>query len=93
MSDMVRTQIELPRELFELLRQRGEKRGITPTQQIVEVLTGYLRDEDEPILQADDPILSAVPTANSGLGNLAANHDGYLYLREEQEWPQEEPTE
>ena len=85
MSDTVRTQIELPRDMFELLRQRGEKHGITPTQQIVEMLTGYLRDEIDPILQADDPILRAVPAMDNGLGDLATDHDRHLYRKDWQE--------
>lgn len=85
MSDTVRTQIELPRDIFELLRQRGEKHGITPTQQIVEMLTGYLRGEIDPVLQSDDPILRAVPVMDSGLGDLSADHDRYLYRKDWQE--------
>ena len=85
MSDMVRTQIELPRDIFDLLKQRGEEYGITPTQQIVKVLTAYLKEEAEPVLQADDPILVAVPTVDSGLGNLAECHDHYLYRKDWQE--------
>jgi len=45
-----RTQIERPRDIFELLRQRAEKHGITPTQQIVEMLTRYLKGELDPVL-------------------------------------------
>jgi hypothetical protein len=82
MSDTVRTQIELPRDVYELLRQHGEKHGTTPTQQIVEMLTGYLGGEIDPILRADDPILRAVPTMDSGLGDLVTNHDRYLYRKD-----------
>ena len=91
MSDTVRTQIELPRDVYELLRQRSEKNGTTPTQQIVEMLAGYLGAEIDPILRADDPILRAVPTMVSGLGDLATNHDRYLYRKDWREraerWP------
>ena len=90
MSDTVRTQIELPRDLFELLRQRGEKRGITPSEQIVEVLTGYLKDEMDPILEVDDPILSSIPETDSGLGDLATDHDRYLYRKDWEDRPQRE---
>jgi hypothetical protein len=85
MSDTVRTQIELPRDVYELLRQRGEKHGITPTQQIVEVLTGYLKGEIDPVLQADDPILRTAPAMDSGLGDLSTDHDRYLYRKDWQE--------
>ena len=92
MSDTVRTQIELPRDIFELLRQRGEKYGITPTQQIVEMLTGYLEGEIDPVLRADDPILRAVPAMDSGLGDLATDHDRYLYRKDWQERAQGESS-
>ena len=57
MSEMVRTQIELPRDVLEVLNQRSEAHGVTPAQQIVEALTAYLKAEVNPVLQADDPIL------------------------------------
>ena len=85
MSDMVRTQIELPRDVFELLKQRGEAHGITLTQQIVEVLTAYLKGEVDPVLQADDPILCVTAEMDSGLGDLSTNHDRYLYRKDWQD--------
>jgi hypothetical protein len=85
MSDMVRTQIELPRDVFELLEQRGEAHGITPAQQIVEVLIAYLKGEVDPVLQADDPILRVAAAMGSGLGDLSTNHDRYLYRKDWQE--------
>ncbi len=85
MSDMVYTQIELPRDVFELLEQRRKARGITPTQQIVEALTAYLKGEADPVLQADDPILRVVATTGSTVGDLSTNHDRYLYHKDWQE--------
>jgi hypothetical protein len=82
MADTVRTQIELPRDMFELLRRRSKEQGITPTQQIVEALTTYLQQETDPILQSDDPLLSAVPEMSSGLRDLSTDHDRYLYCRD-----------
>jgi hypothetical protein len=82
MSDMVRTQIELPRDVFELLKQRGEARGITPAQQIVEVLAAYLKGEVDPVLQPDDPILRVAAGMGSDLGDLSTNHDRYLYRKD-----------
>jgi hypothetical protein len=93
MSDTVYTQIELPRDIYELLRQRGERYGITPTQQIVEMLTGYLKGGIDPILQVDDPILRAVPTMDSGLGDLSTEHDRYLYRKDWQERAQARVSE
>ena len=85
MSDMVRTQIELPRDVFELLKQRGEAHGITLAQQIVEMLRAYLKSEIDPILQADDPIFRVAATMDSGLSDLSTNHDRYLYRKDWQE--------
>ena len=85
MSDMVHAQVELPRDVFELLKQRGEAHGITPTQQIVEVLTAYLKGEADPVLQADDPILRVAATKGSSIGDLSINHDRYLYHKDWQE--------
>jgi hypothetical protein len=89
MNDTVRTQIELPRDLFELLRQRSKAHGFTETQQIVEALTAYLLGEVDPVLKADDPILRTV-AEGSGIGDLATAHDRYLYAKDWQERSQAE---
>jgi plasmid stability protein len=93
MSDMVHTQIELPRDVFELLKQREEAHGITATQQIVEVLTAYLKGEADPVLQADDPILRVVAAMGSSVGDLSTNHDRYLYRKDWQERVQAKVSE
>jgi hypothetical protein len=46
------------------------------------MLTGNLGGEIDLILQADDSILRAVPAMDSGLGDLATNHDRYLYRKD-----------
>ena len=66
MSDMVRTQIELPRDVFELLKQRGEEHGITPTQQIVEALTAYLKGDN---IVARSSWCGLTPTSGRKLGS------------------------
>ena len=82
MNDKVRTQIEIPRDVFELLEQRGKVHGVTPNQEIVQVLTAYLKDEVDPVLRADDPLLGVSPTADTGLGDLSMHHDRYLYRKD-----------
>jgi hypothetical protein len=82
MSDKVRTQIEVPRDVFELLEQRGKAHGVTPDQEIVQVLTAYVKDELDPVLRADDPLLHVSPTAETGLGDLSTHHDRYLYQKD-----------
>ena len=79
MSDMVHTQIELPRDVLELLEQCGEAHGITPAQQIVEALTAYLKGEVDPVLRADDPILRIAAETGSNMRDLSTDHDRYLF--------------
>lgn len=93
MSEMVHTQIELPRDVYELLEQRGEAQGITPTQQIVEALTAYLKEEVDPVLQADDPILRIAASTGSNVGDLATGHDRYLYRKDWQQRAQAKASE
>ena len=93
MSDMVHTQIELPRDVLELLEQRGEAQGVTPAQQIVEALTAYLKDEVDPILQADDPILRITASRGSNARDLSTDHDRYLYRKDWQERAQARVSE
>jgi len=81
MSEMMRIQIDLPRDIFELLKQRGEARGVTPAQQILEMLTLYLKEQDDPILRADDPIFNIAGATGSGVGDLSTHHDRYLYRK------------
>jgi hypothetical protein len=93
MSDMVRTQIELPRDVLELLEKRGEAQGVSPTQQIVEALKAYLEDEVDPVLQADDPILRIAASRGSNVGDLSTDHDRYLYRKDWQESAQARGSE
>jgi len=85
MSEIVRTQVELPRELFDLLKQRSEAKGITLPEQIREVVKAYLESQEDPILQADDPIYRIASGMDSDLGDLSTNHDRYLYRKDWQE--------
>ena len=93
MSEMVHTQIELPRDVFELLEQRGKAHGMTRTQQIIEALTAYLQGEVDPVLQADDPILRIAAATGSNAGDLAMDHDRYLYRKDWQERVQAKVSE
>ena len=87
MSEMISTQVDLPRDMFELLKQRGEARGVTLTQQILEVLAAYLEEQDDPILHADDPIFHIAGATASGVGDLSTHHDRHLYRKDWQERP------
>ncbi len=81
-ENMVRTQVYLPRAMYDRLQQRAGKQNLTLAVQIREALVDYLeRSEaaDEPILRADDPIFAMIGMFDSGLGDLSVNHDHYLY--------------
>ncbi len=86
-TNMVRTQVYLPRDVYDRLHRRAEEQGITMARQIREALEDYLakiqieleEDEDNGILHADNPIFQMAGIGASGLGDLALNHDEYLY--------------
>ena len=85
MSEMVRTQVDLPREIVDLLRRRGEVKGITLPEQIREAVRIYLEGQEDPVLQADDPIYRIAGEMDSGVGDLSTNHDRYLYRKDWQQ--------
>jgi hypothetical protein len=88
-ENMVRTQVYLPREMYDRLQRRAGKHDLTLAVQIREALAEYLERSDvseEPILRADDPIFELIGMASSKEGDLSVNHDHYLYG-----WPKREP--
>jgi hypothetical protein len=80
---MVRTQVYLPREVYEKLRQRAEKHKLTLALQIRAALEDYLdrveAEDDDGILHADDPIFKMIGMYSSGVTDASVNHDYYLY--------------
>jgi len=87
---MIRTQVYLPKEIYDELRQRAKKYRLTLAVQIREALEVYIRQakrltEEEPILRADDPIFEMIGMYDSGVGDLSVNHDHYLYGAPKQE--------
>jgi hypothetical protein len=88
-ENMVRTQVYLPRAMYDRLQKRAGKHELTLALQIREALAEYLERSDaaeEPILRADDPIFELIGMASSKEGDLSVNHDHYLYG-----WPKREP--
>ncbi len=81
MSTMVRTQIYIPRDMYEKLRARSEETGLSMAQQVREALREYLGgDEDEGvILHEDDPIWQIVGAVSMGPSDVSVHHDRYLY--------------
>ena len=86
---MIRTQVYLPRDIYEQLKERAEKEGMTMAHQIREALVEYVTDVAEtkkrPTLTADDPIWDMIGMGESGLKDGSVNHDAYIYGQDWQE--------
>lgn len=80
---MVRTQVYLPRDIYQRLQKRAEENDLTLAVQVREALVDYLErvelQDDDGVLHADDPIFQMIGMFDSGLGDLSVNHDHYLY--------------
>ena len=90
-SGMVRTQVYLPREVYDRLRARANKQGLTLAVQVRTALHDYLErieSQEEGILRADDPLFQLIGAAASREGDLSVSHDHYLYG-----WPKREAAD
>lgn len=80
---MVRTQVYLPRAIYEKLQARAEQQELTLALQIRAALELYLEQAeaktDDGILRPDDPIFQMIGMFDSGVDDLSVNHDHYLY--------------
>lgn len=83
---MVRTQVYLPRDIYDKLKERTEAEGVTLAQQIREALTRYVvevpKETAPPILKEDDPIWNIIGMIDSGITDGSVNHDKYIYIRD-----------
>lgn len=83
---MVRTQIYLPNELYQLLKERAKAEGITLAQQVREALTIYFRTQSlEPqgyIIAEDDPVWNIIGMGEGDITDASTNHDQYIYRRD-----------
>ncbi|NIP26810.1 MAG: ribbon-helix-helix protein, CopG family [Phycisphaerae bacterium] len=83
---MVRTQVYLPRDIYEQLKERADKEGLTMASQIREALAQYVvesKEEDkEPVLTKDDPIWDMIGMGKSDITDGSYNHDKYIYARD-----------
>lgn len=77
-TKLVRTQIYIPQELYQKLKKRGRKLNKSLAQQIREALNAYLFPREKE-LHPNDSIWQIVGKASSGKGDIARNHDKYLY--------------
>lgn len=93
---MVRTQVYLPRDIYEQLKQRADEEGITMAHQIREALMQYVVEtteevESKYVISDDDPIWDLIGIVkNSGITDGSVNHDKYIYVRD---WDPEDETE
>lgn len=86
-ENMVRTQVYLPRDIYEQIKARAEREGITMADQIREALVEYVVASNEtksqiPILTADDPIWDLIGMCKDGPVDGSVNHDKYIYIRD-----------
>ncbi|MBX3056522.1 MAG: ribbon-helix-helix protein, CopG family [Anaerolineae bacterium] len=86
-ENMVRTQVYLPRDIYEQIKARAEREGITMADQIREALVEYVVATGEtraraPILTDDDPIWEMIGMIKSGVTDGSVNHDRYIYVRD-----------
>jgi hypothetical protein len=84
---MVRTQVYLPADIYEQLKERGEREGLTLAHQIREALAEYVatvaEDKEElPIITEDDPIWNIIGMVEGGPVDGSINHDKYIYTRD-----------
>jgi predicted transcriptional regulator len=73
-----RTQVYFPAELFRRLEKKAKKESKSSAAIIREAVERYLEQERE-IDWDNDPIFKLAGLGESGLGDLAAKHDAYLY--------------
>jgi hypothetical protein len=76
------TGIPFPPDVLAALDRRGKEHKIGLAEQVIEMVRAFLQGEVDPILQPDDPLLAAPVAEGSGLGDMAADHDRYMYGRE-----------
>ncbi|MBI3074440.1 MAG: CopG family transcriptional regulator [Deltaproteobacteria bacterium] len=79
-----RTQIYLPAEQHGALKRLAKKRGVSLAQIVREALTAHMAREPWPVphrgTKIVDPLGDLIGCAR-GPGDLAKNHDAYLYGR------------
>jgi hypothetical protein len=86
---MVRTQVYLPRDIYEQLKERADKEGLTMARQIREALAHYVVETEEKeedisryTIPPDDPIWDMIGMGKGGPEDGSYNHDKYIYARD-----------
>ncbi len=85
---MVRTQVYLPRDIYEQLKERANKDGSSMATHIREALALYVVDTKENAEDAskyaippDDLIWDMIGMGEGGPEDGSVNHDKYIYRR------------
>jgi len=90
---MVRTQVYLPRDIYEALKAHASDKGVTMATQIREALAQYVvvkKPEEGHILTDDDPIWDLIGIGEGGPPDGSVNHDKYIYTRDWDPEPEDE---
>jgi metal-responsive CopG/Arc/MetJ family transcriptional regulator len=74
-----RTQVYFPEDLYRSLEKQARAEDKSASQVIREAVEMYLHEKHEDIDWDNDPLYKAVGIFNSATGDLAENHDTYLY--------------
>lgn len=78
----VRTQIYLPEDLYQRLKDRAAWTGKSMAEQIRESLERYLDEPPAAPPKPDDPVWQLAGRGKSKDGDLSINHDAHLYGKE-----------
>lgn len=74
-----RTQIYFPLDLYRKIRKRAEQESKSLAFMVREAVENYLEEDKNQGDWDGDPFFHAVGIMDSGKGDLAENHDRYLY--------------
>ncbi len=73
-----RTQVYFPMELYRKIERKAKDESKSVAAIVREAVEQYLKEREE-VDWENDPFFSIVGIADSGKGDLAENHDKYLY--------------
>ncbi len=84
MSTFIMTNVRLPAEMLQALKLRAVEEGKSVAELVRESIYRYLEEPTPKITNYDDdPFFHLGASGWSGLGDGAAQHDRYLYGRQE----------
>lgn len=75
----VRTQIYLPKQLYQRLKRVAERRKVSKAAVVRQALEQHLKEDRAASPWENDPIWNIVGGGKSTKGDLSVRHDDYLY--------------